>query len=132
MKQHAAWVIATTLASSIAAAAEPDAVQAQQFHLADRNASGAVSFEEFRNYAIDVFYRLDTDRDTTISPAEYPGVDAPVDIDTYNAALHIHFERFDADASQSLGLREWAAVPSADPAHPTHIEPERMQQEDGK
>lgn len=102
-------------------AAAQDAAQSAAFRDADQNRSGSVSLEEFRNYAVDVFHRLDADHDGTVTPKEYPGVDKNVAIKDFNAALNAHFVQYDADRSNALDRKEWTAVPSADPRKPTDL-----------
>lgn len=117
--KHAALVAALSCLPGLSSAQDAD--QRAAYRAADRNHSGAVSLEEFRNYAVGAFHHVDADHDGTVTQAEYAGVDAPVAIRDFNAAMHAHFVQYDADQDGSLDLAEWVAVPSADPAKPTHI-----------
>jgi hypothetical protein len=95
-----------------------DTVSQVAFAYADRNEDALVSFEEYRNRAMRLFGRVDTNGDGTLQIAELQalgGPDAPaapfdVSIATFNAALRKQFDLGDKDGDGALTPTEWHDV----------------------
>jgi hypothetical protein len=95
-----------------------DAASQVAFAFADRNADLAVSWEEYRNRALRLFERIDTNGDGILQISELAalgGPDAPkapfdVTLPTYNAAARKTFDTADADKNEALSPAEWRNV----------------------
>jgi hypothetical protein len=95
-----------------------DTVAQVAFAYADRNEDELVSWEEYRNRAMRLFGRVDTNGDGILEVSELQvlaGPDAPkparaVDLATYNAALRQAFNDGDKNSDGVLTPAEWSAV----------------------
>lgn len=95
-----------------------DTVSQVAFAYADRNEDELVSWEEYRNRAMRLFGRVDTNGDGILQVAElqaFAGPNAPkpagdVDIAKFNAALHEAFSLGDKNSDGVLTPLEWSAV----------------------
>lgn len=88
------------------------------FAYADRNADLAVSWEEYRNRALRLFERIDTNGDGILQISELAALGGPeapkapfdVTLPTYNAAARKTFDTADADRTEALSPAEWRNV----------------------
>jgi hypothetical protein len=95
-----------------------DTVSQIAFAYADRNEDELVSWEEYRNRAMRLFGRVDTNGDGILEVSELQllaGPTAPtparaVDLATYNAALRQAFNDGDKNSDGVLTPAEWAGV----------------------
>jgi hypothetical protein len=95
-----------------------DTVAQVAFAYADRNEDELVSWEEYRNRAMRLFGRVDTNGDGILEVSELQllaGPTAPtparaVDLATYNAALRQAFNDGDKNSDGVLTPAEWAGV----------------------
>lgn len=92
-----------------------DAVR--QFERADYDGNKALSWEEFRNYVLQMFHSADHDGNGIIQGDEHPPVKSrdgkaaqpqDVTIDAFNAEVRRLFVRADADKSGDLNWAEYA------------------------
>jgi hypothetical protein len=88
------------------------------FAYADRDADLLVSFEEYRNRAMRLFGKADSNGDGTLQVAELQALAGPkgpkapndVDLGTFNAALRKNFDNGDANKDGALTPAEWRNV----------------------
>lgn len=103
-----------------AAALAPAGDTASQvaFAYADRDADALVTWEEYRNRGMRLFYHVDTNGDFVMQISELQalgGPDAPkapydVNIATFNAALRKQFDAGDTNGDGALTPLEWSAI----------------------
>lgn len=88
------------------------------FAYADRDADLLVSWEEYRNRAMRLFGKVDTNGDGILQAAELQALAGPkgpkevndIDLGTFNAALRKHFDDGDANKDGALTPAEWRNV----------------------
>jgi Ca2+-binding EF-hand superfamily protein len=89
----------------------------RQFEVADHDGDKALSWEEFRNYLIQMFHAIDHDGNGIIQGDEHPpSVDAagkpvaPADVtaEAFNVEVRRAFVRADKDKSGDLNYAEYA------------------------
>lgn len=103
-------------ASALAAAG--DTASQVAFAYADRNADLVVSWEEYRNRALRLFERIDSNGDGILQISELAALGGPtappapfdVTLPTYNAAARKTFDTADADKNGALSPAEWRNV----------------------
>ena len=114
-----AATIVALVAPGLAAAQERGALldAVRQFERADFDGNKALSWEEFRNYVLQMFHAADHDGNGIIQGDEHPPAKTrdgkpaqpkDVTIDAFNAEVRRLFQKADVDKSGDLSWAEYA------------------------
>lgn len=115
-----ALVVALGLGAASSVQAALDEAAQKSFDSADVDGDGKVSWEEYRNRALQVFHDMDHNGDGRLTPDETPPAKdksgqpvkgGTVTLEAFSASIEKPFKEADADNDGTLNPDEWAGAP---------------------